>query len=138
MKATREISKYFFTIATATTMLLTPVVSYAAVDMFLKLDGIQGESVDKENTGSIDVLAWSEGLSQSGSTHTGGGSGAGKVNVQDISLTKFLDSSSPSLRQYISSGSIIPTAMLSVRTAGDTPRVFFKIEMKNICAGLLG
>jgi len=132
MKAKNEITKYFFSIATATTLLLTPITSYAAVDMFLKLEGIQGESADKANAGSIDVLAWAEGLSQSGTTHLGGAGGAGKVNVQDISLTKYLDSSSPSLRKYISSGMIIPSALLTVRTAGVTPRIFFKIEMKNI------
>jgi len=132
MKAKSKFLKCFFTVATTTTLLLTPVISHAAVDMFLKLDGIPGESVDKANAGSIDILAWSEGLSQSGTTHSGGGGGAGKVNVQDISLTKYLDSASPLLRQYITSGAIIPNATLTVRTSGENPRVFFRIEMKNI------
>ena len=30
-----------------------------AVDAFLKLDGIDGESQDKEHKGEIDILAWS-------------------------------------------------------------------------------
>lgn len=132
MKTKNEIYKYVFTFATATTLLLTPLTSFAAIDMFLKLDGIPGESVDKANAGSVDILAWSEGMSQSGTTHIGGGGGTGKVSVQDISFTKYLDSSSPLLRQYVSSGAIIPNAMLTVRTAGENPRVFFKIELKNI------
>lgn len=132
MKTRNDLSKYVFTIATATTLLLTPVSALAAVDMFLKLDGIPGETTDKANVGSVDILAWSEGLSQSGTTHTGGGTGAGKVNVQDIHFTKYLDSTSPVLRQYISSGAIIPRATLTVRRSGDNPQVFFRIEMKNI------
>ena len=48
-----------------------------AVDMFLKMDGIKGESVDDKHKDEIDVLSWSWGMSQSGSAHMGGGAGAG-------------------------------------------------------------
>ncbi len=132
MKAINEISKSFLTIATATTLLLTPIASYAAVDMFLQLDGIQGESQDKANAGQIDVLAWSEGLSQSGTTHMGGGGGAGKVSVQDLSITKYLDSSSPALRQRVSSGQHIARATLLVRKAGALQSDYFKIQLIDI------
>ena len=33
-------------------------------------------------------------MSHSGSAHVGGGAGSGKVNVQDLSVTKYIDSSS--------------------------------------------
>ena len=49
-----------------------------ALDQFLKLDGIDGEAVDHSHGGEIDVLAWSFGASQSGTTHMGPGGGAGK------------------------------------------------------------
>ncbi len=39
-------------------------------------------------------------MSQSGTMHTGGGGGGGKVNVQDLSVTKWVDKSSPVLMQY--------------------------------------
>ena len=49
-----------------------------AVDMFLDLEGeIRGESQDAKHSKEIDVLAWSWGMSQSGSFHTGGGGGSG-------------------------------------------------------------
>ena len=35
-----------------------------ALDYFLKLDGIPGESVDAKHKGEIDVLSWSWGESQ--------------------------------------------------------------------------
>ncbi len=59
-----------------------------AIDMFLKLDDIDGESQDDVYEKYIDVLAWSWGASQSGSTHMGGGSGSGKASFQDINITK--------------------------------------------------
>ncbi|MGV8719825.1 type VI secretion system receptor/chaperone Hcp, partial [Pseudomonas aeruginosa] len=48
-----------------------------AVDMFIKIGDVKGESKDKTHAEEIDVLAWSWGMSQSGSMHMGGGGGAG-------------------------------------------------------------
>ena len=62
-----------------------------AMDMFIKIGELAGESGDSVHKDSIDVLAWSWGLSNSGSAHSGGGAGAGKVNVQGRSLTKWGD-----------------------------------------------
>ena len=50
-----------------------------AVDMFIKIDGIKGESADDKHKEEVDVLSWSWGMSQSGSAHMGGGAGAGKA-----------------------------------------------------------
>jgi type VI secretion system secreted protein Hcp len=58
-----------------------------AVDMFIEIGDIKGEAKDKTHKDKIDVLAWSWGVSNSGSTHQGGGGGSGKVNVQDLSFT---------------------------------------------------
>ena len=67
-----------------------------AVDMFLELDGVKGESVDKTYKGknAIDVLAWSWGMSNSGTFHHGSGGGSGKANFQDITVTKYVDAAS--------------------------------------------
>src|SRR6185503_10736585 len=75
-----------------------------AMDIFMKIAGLKGESVDKTHAGEIDVLAWSWGMSNSGSAHVGGGAGAGKVNVQDLSFTKYIDSSSPSFYLTVCTG----------------------------------
>ncbi|HEX7892989.1 MAG TPA: type VI secretion system tube protein Hcp, partial [Terriglobales bacterium] len=62
-----------------------------AVDIFLKLGDIKGDSTDKTHSDCIDVLSWSWGASQSGTMHMGTGGGAGKVSVQDMSFTKYTD-----------------------------------------------
>ena len=74
------------------------------------MDGIKGESVDSKHKDEIDVLAWSWGMSNSGSAHMGGGAGSGKVNVQDLSLTKYIDVSSPDLMLSCCNGKHIPKA----------------------------
>jgi len=103
-----------------------------AVDMFLKIDDVAGEAVDSKHSGAIDILAWSWGLSQSGTTHSGGGGGAGKVAVQDISITKYIDKSSPVLQLSCCNGKHFKQAVLTVRKAGEKPLEYLKITMKDI------
>ena len=103
-----------------------------AVDMFFKIGDLKGESVDDKHAGEIDVLAWSWGMSQSGTTHMGTGAGAGKVNVQDISFTKYVDKSSPNLMQYCCNGKHFPEALLTVRKAGENPLEYLKITIKDL------
>jgi type VI secretion system secreted protein Hcp len=103
-----------------------------AVDMFMKIKGVDGESNDKTHAKSIDVLAWSWGMSQSGTTHVGGGGGAGKVSVQDLSFTKYVDKSSTVLMMACAKGTHYDEAKLTVRKAGDTPLEYIKITMKEV------
>ena len=103
-----------------------------AVDMFLKIDSVDGESRDKAHGKEIDVLAWSWGMSNSGSAHVGGGAGAGKVNVQDLSFTKYIDKSTPDLLLACCNGKHFDKATLIVRKAGATPVEYLKIKMQEV------
>src|SRR5262249_33480680 len=102
-----------------------------AMDMFIRIGTLQGESRDKVHGAAgkqkIDVLAWSWGMSNSGTAHTGGGAGAGKANVQDLSITKYIDKCSPSLMLACCKGTHYDDAELIVRKAGDTPVEYVKI-----------
>ena len=86
-----------------------------AVDMFLKMGTIKGESKDSVHKEEIDVLAWSWGASQSGTTHQGPGGGAGKVNVQDLSFTHYVDKASHLLLGACAKGTHFDEALLTVR-----------------------
>ena len=103
-----------------------------AVDMFIKLDDVKGESRDSKHKDEIDVLAWSCGASNAGTTHTGGGGGAGKVNVQDLSFTKWVDKASPNLIMSSCNGKHYKQAMLTVRKAGENPLEYLKVSMKEV------
>jgi type VI secretion system secreted protein Hcp len=89
--------------------------------MFLELDGIKGESKDSKHKEKIDVLAWSWGVSNSGSFHQGSGGGAGKANFQDISFTKYIDKSTADLLYACASGKHLAKGQLIVRKAGEKP-----------------
>lgn len=103
-----------------------------AVDMFIKIGAIKGESVDHKHGGEIDILAWSWGMSNSGTAHTGGGAGAGKVNVQDLSITKYIDRSSTDLMLAACNGKHFPDALLTVRKAGEKPLEYLKITLTDV------
>ena len=108
-----------------------------AMDMFIKIGDLKGEARDKTHKDEIDVLAWSWGLSNSGSAQQGSGAGAGKVNVQDLSFTKYIDKSSPDLMLATCNGKHFPKAVLTVRKAGEQPLEYLLITMEEVLVSSL-
>jgi type VI secretion system secreted protein Hcp len=100
--------------------------------MFLKIDGVNGEARDKVHGKEIDVLSWSWGMDNNGSAHVLGGAGCGKVDVQDLSFSKYVDSASPKLMKACCSGAHFANALLTVRKAGGTPVEYIKIKMEEV------
>jgi type VI secretion system secreted protein Hcp len=106
-----------------------------ALDMFINMgDSIKGESADKDRgaKGDIDVLAWSWGLSQSGTTHMGKGGGAGKANFQDLSFTKYIDAATNSLMIQLAKGTHIPKVSLVARKAGAGQIPYINMIMEEV------
>jgi type VI secretion system secreted protein Hcp len=103
-----------------------------AVDMFLKLGDIKGEATDDKHAGEIEVLSWNWGMTQSGNTHNATGSGAGKVNVNDITITKYVDASTPNLMRHCARGKVCGSAILTVRKAGDKPLEYIKLALTDV------
>jgi len=106
-----------------------------AVDMFINLGSkIKGESQDKVQgpKGDIDVLAWSWGMSQSGTTHMGSGGGAGKASFQDVSITKYVDAASQAIMNHLAKGSHIDKCVLLVRKAGEGQQKYIEITMEEV------
>ena len=102
-----------------------------AVDQFLKCGDYKGESVDAKHKDEIDVMSWGWGMAQTGTTHMGPGAGGGKVSVQDMSITKYVDKSSPNLMKACCKGTHIPECILTVRKAGNTPLEYVVITMND-------
>ena len=103
-----------------------------AFDAFLKLDGIKGESQDHKHKGEIDIESFSWGASQTGSSHTGGGGGAGKVDVHDIHFVKKIDSSTPLLFVKCAAGEHIKEANFVVRKAGGEQLEYLKYKFTDV------
>ncbi len=96
-----------------------------AVDMFLKIDGIEGESTDNRHKGTIEISSFSWGVSNTSTRGGGGGGGAGKVNFQDLSFMSRVSKASPVLFLACCKGNHIPKATLFVRKAGGEQQDYF-------------
>jgi type VI secretion system secreted protein Hcp len=103
-----------------------------AADIFLKIDDIKGESVDDKHKDEVDVLSWSWGMTQSGTSHVGGGSGTSRVSVRDITVVKHVDRASPNLMKLCCNGTHFKLATLIVRKAGGkAPLEYLKLKLHN-------
>lgn len=104
-----------------------------AIDMYLKLDKVEGESMDAGHAKEIDLLSANFGASQTGTAHAGGGAGAGKVSIQDMVITKKVDRSSPILFSFCCKGQHIDSGVLTIRKAGGSaPLEYMKIHLEKI------
>lgn len=103
-----------------------------AVDYFLKIDGVDGESTDKAHKGEIDVMSWSWGESNSGSSSAGGGGGAGKVSMQDFHFVMQFNKASPKLILACATGEHVKEATLVCRKAGGDQQEYMKIKMSEL------
>jgi type VI secretion system secreted protein Hcp len=103
-----------------------------AVDYFLKLDGIQGESQDEKHKNEIQVLSWSWGAANVSSVSGTGGSGAGKVDMSDVSMMLNFDKSTPKFFKSICAGTHIASGELSAIKAGGNGKPYLKVDFKEI------
>ena len=104
----------------------------AAVDYFLKIEGIEGESGDKKHKNEIDLESWSWGESQSGTSGSGGGGGAGKVVMQDFHFVMKINKASPKLLLACANGEAFKKAVLICRKAGKEQQEFLKYTFSDL------
>ncbi len=105
----------------------------AAVDLFLKLDGITGESADARHPGEIEVLAFSWAEHQSVPAGGSGGGGAGKVQIGELHVVMRTSKASPPLMLACAKGSHIKTAVLSSRRHGNAgQKDFLVIKLSDV------
>ena len=103
-----------------------------SIDSFLKLGSLKGESVVKGFEDQIDILSWSWGMTQTGTTHKASGGGAGKVDVHDLTFTKAVDAASPGVVLACCKGTHYDSATLTMRKAGGTALEYVTITLTDV------
>jgi len=104
----------------------------ASVDYFLKIDGIDGESLDKTHAKEIQLESWSWGESNSGSMSGNMGGGAGKVSMNDFHFTMPVNKASPKLLLACATGDHIKSVLLTCRKAGKTQQEYLKYKFTDV------
>jgi type VI secretion system secreted protein Hcp len=101
-------------------------------DMFLKIDGVDGESSDSSHKNEIELLGFSFGASQPGSAGRGGGAGVAKVQVHDFQFSKSFDKASPKLFEACATGKHFPKVTLTCRKAGGSQQEYLKVILSEV------
>ena len=99
-------------------VLAIPAQASAANNLFLELNGIQGESNTQGFENDIVISDWGWAADRS--------SGAAKATTHDITLTKSVDNASPALLQRLYSGQAITDGAIMNRTTGAQPFTWLK------------
>ena len=99
-------------------------------DILLRIEGkrtgaITGESVSGAHPGAIDVREWSWGMS--GPSALGGTGPASRVALQELRITKGVDSASTALMSVMRTNEPIKKAVLTVRKSGSTPAIDYLV-----------
>jgi len=104
----------------------------AAVDYFLKIDGIPGEAADSKHKDEINLLSFSFGVSQAGTMVFGGGGGAGKAAFQDFHFMMNVNKATPKLFLACATGEHIKSAILTCRKAGKEQQEYLKVKFSDL------
>ncbi len=104
----------------------------AAVDAYLKFDGIDGESQDSKHKNEIEVIAFLGAVEQTGTAHFGGGSGSGRSIHHGFYIAKRVDKATPKLFLACATGEHIKKAELVVRKAGKDQQEYLKYTLSDV------
>jgi len=102
----------------------------ALVDMFLKLDGVDGESPDPEHKGEIQIDGFQ--LSAVSPRDAFTNQAAGAVRMSHLTIRAKIDKSTPKLFTKIAKNEKIPKAVLACRKAGKEQFEYFNITLTDV------
>jgi type VI secretion system Hcp family effector len=114
-------------------ILLSALFTFAAplthAAAYIKFDGIDGEVVERDHKGWVDLQ------SMSVIVHKPGGTAAtlGRASLKDFTCSSPIGKASPKLAEAVAKGTRFATVMLSLRLSTDGTRaVYLRYELKNV------
>jgi type VI secretion system secreted protein Hcp len=112
----------------ALTLAIVGNVNDAEAAAYLKFDGIDGESTDKDHKGWIDIESFSQTINRDGDST--GTRSRGAAILGDIVVAKELDKSSPKLAESVLIGNVFPKVEIHLTSsAGAT---YYAYELTNV------
>jgi len=106
-----------------------------ASDIYLKIEGVDGESTDSKHKGWIEIMSFSWGAQNdaSASASQAGGHSTGRTNIADFSVMKYADKASPKLFGLCAQGKTSTKATVEVCRAGkDGQEPYMQYELSDV------
>ena len=103
-----------------------------AVDFYLDLGDIKGESKDEKHKDQIQLMSFSWGGSQATTVSGSGGSGAGKADLSDFSIMKYCDKATTPTFKALVQGTHIKTGTVTAVKSGAGGKPFLKIDFQEL------
>ena len=118
--------------------LFRPAPIQAALNMFLKIYGVDGESSGEGHEKSIDVLEFSWGQSMpEDESKSAGATGVERAIPGQLTITKRVDKASPKLAEFMAKGRIISFMVLDVpRRDGKPGRVITTVRNAKVMSAV--
>ncbi len=105
-----------------------------AGDIFLKLSNLPGDSTSTKHKDEIEIESFSMGQSRPFSLSGAVGTSASKPTFADVNVQGRLSSASPKLALFCASGTLIPTATLSIQkaTTGGKAEDYYQVTLTDV------
>jgi type VI secretion system secreted protein Hcp len=110
----------------------------AASNIYLKLDGIDGESLDDDHKDWIELQSWNWGVDNPASFATAQGGQATQAHISALNVQKVLEKGSVTGFKGCTTGKHIPKATLScMKLDGDSRVEYFKVDFTDLMVSSL-
>ena len=103
-----------------------------AVNMFLKLDGVTGESTHKGHKDEIEVLSFSWGVAHPVPATRNERRRPGRAQASDITFTMNVGKASPTLMLACATGRHLKQGLFVIESAGEVPFAFYKATVTDV------
>ncbi len=103
-----------------------------AVDYFLKLDPVKGESTAEGFKDQVQVLSWSWGGSNTSTVSGSSGSGAGKADLSDLNIMITMDKASPEFFKGMTEGTHYKKGILSAVKTGAKGKPYLTVDLDEV------
>ena len=103
-------------------------------DVFLKIDGVEGESSDAKHKNEIEVLSYSWGVTQAitGTVSSSGTFSGQRCDMSPLTVQKLFDKASPKAAQACAAGDHFASAVLTLCRAGGDKQPYMEYKLSDV------
>jgi type VI secretion system secreted protein Hcp len=124
--------QFLVSVVVLTTILLfSPIVSLAQMKVFLKVDGMPGDSIDDTHKDWIDILGVGSGVILPIDTLMPGGIITEKPTFKDIEVIKYVDKATPKLLLACAEGTIIKQVIIEFCQSTGDKHLILQFKLSN-------